>query len=223
MSPGIQLCSVHSRAAPSGSSSLRAPQLLAASYAGQFTTSGVLVEKDGQRFVNCASHGFSPGKEDVFHPNADGVHFGRVVRRLENTDMALIELQPDIQYTNQMFQNSINNHPPTFTSIRGANADDGDRLRRYETLYMDTPYIGTVEGVYLGMRLDVIPSDQPGHPVRWVTSSWMWFEDLGTATTVTDGMSGSVIWDSEGCVVSFLRLHGQAAGGRNCILGTASV
>jgi len=138
-------------------------------------------------------------------------------------DGALKNVQPSISYTNQTFQNSINNQAPTLASFRGANADEKDCLRRYDTLYMDSPHSGILEGVYLGMRLDVIPSDEPGHPVRWVTSSWTWFEDLSSAPTIADGLSGSIIWDSEGRVVSLLRFHGQAAGGRNCILGAAAV
>lgn len=73
----------------------------------RLTSSGIAVRRpNGDNFVTVASHSFPPGREDVFHPQqSPNVEvMGRVVERLGQTDIALMNFKPGLSYATDLFK-----------------------------------------------------------------------------------------------------------------------
>lgn len=80
------------------------------------TTSGVAVgsiKDPAEKYVTVAAHGFPLGDEAVYHPSiSGGRRIGTIQKRLQNTDIALMKLEPGLHYRNQTFETPLQGIPP---------------------------------------------------------------------------------------------------------------
>src|SRR5204862_6985598 len=93
-------------------------------------------------------------------------------------------------------------------------------LEQSEALYLDNPFTGFMEGMYITFSLRRVPSDEPVAKFPWVVQLWLWAGQGNT--TVKDGSCGSVVTDEEGRAVCFYRFvdeKGFAIGVAATVLG----
>lgn len=166
-----------------------------------YTTSGILVkDSNGDTFVTVADHGFPLGEETVYHPGPSGQVVGDVVHRIGGTDIALVRLGDGLRYTNETFANP---RWPSAKAIREIR--NFERMRVYDSVYMDNPFTGYCEGQYLGTRFTRMPADELDlgyHP--WAFQQWIYLGQ-GMIMEPTEGSCGSPILDEDGQIVCFFR------------------
>lgn len=68
-------------------------------------TSGVMLQNGAERRMTAANHGFPDG-QDVYHPHPLGRRIGQIVTRHPNWDIALLQLDPSIAFTNKRYLES---------------------------------------------------------------------------------------------------------------------
>ncbi|EEQ33426.1 hypothetical protein McanMca71_001413 [Microsporum canis] len=163
------------------------------------TTAGIFVEDAHKTiFLTVASHGFPTANSAVFHPQTNGRHIGDVSKRIEDSGISLVKLKEDVKFENHSFQSDIEPHGVMLKSIK-----DPFAVRRFETISMDTPFSGPVDGQFLTVNMVSFP-EKNCKARRWVKQGWVWFgqdpKDIPPA-----GSCGSAIWDSEGNIICFFR------------------
>jgi hypothetical protein len=133
------------------------------------TTSGVLVKNSqGESFMAVASHGFPNGDLQVRHPKPDSSVIGEVTKRIGDTDIALVKLQADISFTNETFQNDLEPNGVFLPGIR-----DPFAMRRFDTISMNNPYTGLIDGQFLAVSLNRMPTNAHEEH-QWVMQAWKW-------------------------------------------------
>lgn len=66
------------------------------------TSAGVLVQNGGARLMTSACHGF-PTSDEVYHPSPTGRRIGQIVQRFPAWDIALVQLDPSISFSNRRY------------------------------------------------------------------------------------------------------------------------
>jgi hypothetical protein len=164
------------------------------------TTSGVLVKNHvGDEYIMVAGHGFPLGEERVYYPSPNGVAIGDVVCRLGNSDIALARLRLGFSYQNESFENTTTSKSSVLNQIR-----DPFELRYPELLYMDNPFIGYAEGMWIATERLRVPSDEDVEVLNWVRHEWLWMGQ-GLVKEPVEGSCGSPVWDEDGNLVLFFR------------------
>ncbi|GAM33385.1 hypothetical protein TCE0_004r00242 [Talaromyces pinophilus] len=163
------------------------------------TTSGVLVEDhEGAVYMTAASHGFPYDETEVYHPNPNGQIIGHVVRRLADTNIALVKLCDDIKFENRTFQSD---DEPDGVLLKGIR-DPYERWR-YDALSMENSFTGLIDAQFLGVnRIRVTTSDLTEH--LWVNQLWAWSGQDPDKYPVAESC-GSAIYDQDGNIVAFFR------------------
>ena len=161
------------------------------------TTSGVLVEnRNKERFITVASHGFSPSRELVFHPDDAGQPIARVYKRRTDSDLAIVSLSSNCVYVNQTLDCVTEDEsfrPGTkVTGIR-----DVMQMPFYEEITINSPFSGFCTGVHIGMEVQPMPSDFPVVPHKWCTSDW-WY--------IGNGIFFSFFFNFKSCLMSIYNL-----------------
>jgi methyl coenzyme M reductase gamma subunit len=108
------------------------------------------VKKGGEHYVTVACHGSPGADKSVHHPiyssNEDTTKIGEVVKQVSGTDIGLARLRPGIAYTNELFSNQLL-RKQTVQDIR-----DNQALFQSEAIYMDNPFTGFFEGMFVVRR-----------------------------------------------------------------------
>ena len=67
------------------------------------STAGVLLrDNHGHQRLTASNHGFLDSR-DIFHPTEHGSHVGEIIERYPHLDIALVELDPAIRFTNSVY------------------------------------------------------------------------------------------------------------------------
>ncbi|KAG6354462.1 hypothetical protein INS49_004479 [Diaporthe citri] len=174
------------------------------------TTSGVQVENSaGDRFMTAASHGIGVN-ERVWQIASQGMQklLGKAVQEISFTDVSLVQLEQDIIFTNETFENSAG-EVPRFTRLFG---EDPTRDRIVGgNCYLNSPYTGNMDGVVV---MNSIKLERSSHPtedaLRYVLYNWAYMgqeEGDPDKERPPDGTCGSVIWDDDGVLLGFYRYY----------------
>lgn len=182
------------------------------------TTSGVLVkDPQGHQFMTAASHGVGPDETLFQRLPLDGARIvGRAVLEISFTDIALIKLADNREFTNELFEEpaGIDSGPQhRLTRLWGESPDD--TMQILDTVYMNSPFVGLEEAVLCGVnaKLHQEPTDHPVEKeLEYSVMSWYW---SGQDAHFAASLCGNAIWDQEGRVVGFFRygvVEGQNRG-----------
>lgn len=168
------------------------------------TTSGVLVQNSaGDRFMTGASHGIGES-EQVGQAGRSDKMIGKAVVDISWTDISLVELNKDVKYVNETFENS-GGGVPNFTRL----VTSEDKFE-WSSCSLNSPYTGHMEGSVVAKSVRFESSAQY-HPtqdsLRYVVYNWSFMgqeEDNHDKTRPPDGTCGSVIWDNDkGVILGF--------------------
>ena len=169
-------------------------------------SSGILVvNKHGEPFVTVASKCFTQDGA-VYHPKpTTGTIIGKVVDTLGDTDLSLVRLNKELQYTNETF--GALSRPAT--KIIGINSGMPPSLCIGDGLIMENPFSGFCEATFMGPGGSV---EGIGEDTKIVKHLWL---EIENGSAPIDGSCGSPILDGEGRVVSFFRflLHSDGRTG----------
>lgn len=179
------------------------------------TTSGVQVENSaGNRFMTAASHGIGY-KESVWQIASSSIAshgnkklLGRAVQEISFTDVTLVELEEDITFSNETFENSAG-EVPRFTRLFG---EDPTNDRTADgNCYLNSPYTGSMDGVVVMNSVKLETSSHPTEDaLRYVLYNWAYMgqeEGNPDKERPPDGTCGSVIWNDDGVLLGFYRYY----------------
>lgn len=77
------------------------------------TTSGALIQdSSGKSYMTAASHGF-PSRDQVFHLRANERPIGSIVKTIDYTDIALVQLDDTETFMNETFESLADDIPAT--------------------------------------------------------------------------------------------------------------
>lgn len=145
----------------------------------------------------------------MYHPTPSGRVVGEVERRLGETDIALLNLDPGLTYSNEIFAS-----PGTTTGrvVRGIR--NWRDMQLYSPIYMENPFTGYAEGQFLGVQYKRLPANEPAPLLPWVFQTWLYMGQ-GSLEEPMDGSCGSVVVNKEGFALCFFRwkdLDGHSIG-----------
>lgn len=107
-----------------------------------FVSSGVLVQdRTGDKYMIISSNGFPPGTT-VYQPDNDGHRVGETTAYVLNTALALVKLDDGIEFTNELFQNTV--VPGLSTRLK--NLARGNSVPTNSDIFLDTAFTGYMEG-----------------------------------------------------------------------------
>ncbi|OIW30892.1 hypothetical protein CONLIGDRAFT_700504 [Coniochaeta ligniaria NRRL 30616] len=154
------------------------------------TTTGVLVkDRDGKRFMTAAAQGFPAAcGSNVYHPDPRSRVIGKLATRLDQTDIALVELKEQESFLNVTFKNADTPAPVQLGRLLPRN-----NLRRFDSMWIDSPDTGSIEGTLIATAMTRIPPDD-GHALlptqAWVNTTWSY---MGQDADLPEGMCGSAM------------------------------
>lgn len=168
-----------------------------------FTSSGVQVQdRNGYRYMTCAAHRF-PYDGRVFHPNSSGQKIGTLITEITHTDIALVQLDKQIAFTNEVFQNTVTPGPPI--QLQRFNTEEVIRDKPGDEIYINSPFTGYIEGTRGILSTCRVPSDDLREPEQWWIQTRWDYMGQGSSNSLADGICGSAIWNNEGNVLGFFR------------------
>ena len=157
-----------------------------------------------------AGHGFPLGEERVYHPSSNGIAIADIEYRLGYSSIALARLRPGFSYQNESFENTTTSKSSALNQIRRP-----FELKYPQFLYMDNPFTGYAEGLWIATERLRVPSVPD---LTWLRREWMWMGQ-GLVEEPAEGSCGSPVWDEDGNLVLFFRFvisegpeSGQAVG-----------
>jgi hypothetical protein len=174
-------------------------------------TSGVLV-KDcrGNEYTTVAGRGYPLGEDRVYHSSSNSIAIADIERCLGHSDIALTRLRPGFSHQNESFKNTTKSRSSALRRIRSP-----FKLKCPEFLYMDNPFTGYAEGLWIATERLRVPSVPA---LTWLRREWMWMGQ-GLVEEPAEGSCGSPVWDEDGNLVLFFRFvisegpeSGQAVG-----------
>ena len=163
------------------------------------TTSGVCVKSpSGQQYITCATHGFPGGKgAEVFHPTSGAERIGCFVKQFWDSDIGLLELNPGLRYDRETFSTTEYLAKPFRKLVNSFTLRIGD------TIHLNTPVNGHIEGVILKIDVLRLPQDEPADPTEYIVGHCTYFGN--GSDTLFDGCGGGAIWTDEFDVVGQFR------------------
>ena len=176
------------------------------------TTSGVLITNPANDvFMIGASHGIG-NDESVFQEMPDGETrlIGKAVQEISFTDVAVIQLEKGVEFVNEPFENSVG-VVPKFKRLLGE--VENDELKPLDTLFLNSPYTGNMEGMFVASSFRPETTGRRPHRtevgIEFITYQWFYtgqVEESGWKE-LPDGMCGSAIWNDEGVITGFFQYH----------------
>ncbi|KAM5345060.1 hypothetical protein ACJ41O_010922 [Fusarium nematophilum] len=179
------------------------------------TTSGVMVKNSiGDRFITAASHGIGE-EETIFQSiTVDQKRLvGKAIHEITFTDVAIVKLNDDIQFVNELFENESGT-VTQMTRLLGEN--QGDELKMTSMVFINSPFTGSMEGSIV-MKSAKIEHEPPIHPaeesLRYVLYNWIFVgqvdgsEDPVGPHVPPDGTCGSIILDDQNRAVGFFQYY----------------
>lgn len=122
------------------------------------TTSGVLVRDNlGFKYMTVASHGF-PFGDRAFHPVVGGSDIGKVIIELTHTDVALVQLHQNVEFVNEVFENSVCEGMP---AVQLKSLVPSHQIQIGSFVSLDSPFTGFIEGTTGAPAKLRVPSDDP--------------------------------------------------------------
>lgn len=170
------------------------------------TTSGVIVKNfAGDKFMTAAAHGIGED-ETVYQTLPDGTirSLGKAVHEITNTDVALIQLDPGVQFVNETFEDNLG-RVPRFTRLLGE--DPHETMDSIFDVYLDSPFTGRIDGVRMVSSVPI-----PDEPLPHAVYDWLYvggMESSGFDNEPPDRICGSAIWNDEGVISGFFRYYFQ--------------
>jgi hypothetical protein len=168
------------------------------------TTSGVIVKNiAGDRFMTADAHGI--GEDETVHqilPDGAIRPLGKAVQQVTDTDVALVQLNPGVQFVNETFEDH-HGFTPRFTRLFGEHSDD--LMNSIDNVYLDSPFTGRIDGVRTISSIR-IPDERLPH----VAYEWAYVggeENGGIDYEAPDRICGSAIWNDNGVIVGFFRYY----------------
>ncbi|KAF8455529.1 hypothetical protein BGX38DRAFT_1167345 [Terfezia claveryi] len=165
------------------------------------TTAGIALRNGHQRRVTLANHGFQESL-DVYHPSPHGAKIGTIVARYEPLDLALMELEPHVRFTNGNYFAAT--PPKRLCSIWSIKAGDVYSADGFST--------GVVDCVARSRSLFRPANNLQDYPVLY--REWQIytvFSTFGvTGSTVVEGICGAPLVDEEGNVGGFFRFSDKS-------------
>ncbi|KAF8436461.1 hypothetical protein BGX38DRAFT_1214488 [Terfezia claveryi] len=167
----------------------------------QSTTIGIALRNGHQWRMTLANHGFQESL-DVYHPSPHGAKIGTIVAQYEPLDLALMELEPHVRFTNGNYFAAT---PPqrlcSIWSIKAADvySADGfstrvvDCVARSRSLFRPTNNLQDYPVLYREWQIYTV------------------FSTFGvTGSTVVKGICGAPLVDEEGNVGGFFRFSDKS-------------
>lgn len=160
------------------------------------TTSGIMLQNGTQRRMTAANQGFQDG-QDVYHPHPLGRRIGQIMTRQLDRDIALVQLDPSIEFTNARYFEAPSAQRLTPTEELMA----GDW---FEVDGITTGRIDLCARIITHYRSTALPTPTQINPMGWETE--VGFSSFGPGGAgVTDGVCGAPIVDRDGRVAGFFR------------------
>lgn len=163
------------------------------------TTSGVCVKSpSGRQYITCATHGFPGGKgAEVYHPTAGAERIGCFVKQFWDSDIGLLELNPSLRYDRETFSTTEYLAKPFRKLVNSFSLRIGD------TIHLNTPVNGHIEGTILKIDVLRLPQDEPADSTEYIVGHCAYFGN--GSETLFDGCCGGAIWTDEFDVVGQFR------------------
>lgn len=163
-----------------------------------FSTSGICVATPlGGKHITVASHGFHCIGDEVYHPDVTGTVIGTVEHQMSDSDVSLVKLHPNLQYSRETFS-AVNYKAQPFRQL-----GDAHKVKVGDTLHMNTPFNGHCMGICVRIDVMKIPVDEPVNSWEYVTSLFGYCGNGAEELFV--GCCGGVIWTDEFDVVGQFR------------------
>jgi hypothetical protein len=161
------------------------------------TTAGILVrDNHGNQRLTVSNHGFLYGNE-VFHPSNNGVQIGVIDERWESLDIALVKLNPSVEFTNDTY----------FEARRPRRLLRSQEIPQGTFFSIDGMSTGLVYMQAQGLSLDIPPRPQNGTNVTFVKLRI--YRCFGAMAAVPrDGVCGAALVEDdseEGGVAGFFQ------------------
>ncbi len=165
------------------------------------TTSVLLKDEVSNEFMTAASHGFPAGcGTQVFHAlPSNGRKIGELIREVPHTDVALVKLRDTESFSNVTFQNDDTPQPIQLKKLVWT-----QERRTGDTVYIDSPDTGCIEGTFMKTSFQAVPSDDGSPEQHWVFTAWC-YGGQDSAINLPEGMCGSAIWSKDGDVWGFFK------------------
>ena len=182
------------------------------------STSGVMVKNaSGHCFMTAASHGIGQD-ETVFqsHPGGNQKRvLGKAIHRISLTDVAIVRLNDDIPFENELFQ-ADQGGSTRVTRLLGENQGDSQHVG--SLVVLNSPFTGKLEGCVAMLSVKIERSEQlpvqqakeEEDEVRYISYTWIYTGQAeGAANPIipADGTCGSVILDEGNRAVGFFQYH----------------
>lgn len=188
------------------------------------TTAGVCVrDKHGNEFMTVASHGIGNTSRICYPPPGTQRTFGSPILEVPYTDIALVKLHDDVNFSNQTFDNP-EGVTPIFSHLQGENQNDNIIDQGlYTSVFMNNPWTGYLDGQLVASSVRMLAPEYRGEEgLEWVRYDWSFQGDDGTVQSPPSAC-GSAVWNDRGKILGFYQFHiveGQLAG--FCVSGSAS-
>ncbi|KAI0972609.1 hypothetical protein F4678DRAFT_478490 [Xylaria arbuscula] len=138
-----------------------------------------------------------------------GIHPGRsigeAVLELSFTDISLVNLENDITFVNETFEN-ISGDSPKFSRL----ATSEDKFV-FDLCFLNSPYTGNMEATMLGKSVRMEKSIHPTEDgLRYIIYNWCYAGQMeGNEDHVCppDGTCGSAIWNDDGVITGFYHYY----------------
>lgn len=172
-------------------------------------TAGMAVQNAaGEKFMTAPSHAFTVPEEEVFHPDNNGRRVGVCDRYLDDSDIALIKLDPSVTFAETTFEDEAQRG----TAMPITGYADLDRVTIGDQLVMSNPFSGFCTAMHLGIRFQLrIPTDEPVPKLDWHRFGLSY---LGNGLTEPlDGSCGTIVQHQKtGDAVSIFRFVERRTG-----------
>jgi hypothetical protein len=127
------------------------------------TSSGVVVQdRNSNKYLTVATHGFPPARRDVYPPTSEGSIIGEVHSVLGDSDISLVGSRPGIFYASETFGHEMKS-ATKLTALRGPAG-----LQMGDILTMENSFSGYCEGMFVEAIWKALPVDENRQVVPWV-------------------------------------------------------
>ena len=167
------------------------------------TTAGLYLQKDNKQCLTVSNHGF-PHSPEVYHPGPLGRRIGQIVDRRPAWDIAFVELDPSINFSNESY----------FQAPKPSRMIRRDELRAGEWFEVDGHSTGRID-ICMDKKTFIpfpIPFLVPSGTLEIKIPAARWkVENVGSlfgavGNSIRTGICGAPIVDKDGRVVGFFHL-----------------
>ena len=164
-----------------------------------------------------AAHRFAPGPSNVYHPKTTGQRIGKIGKVLGTSDVALFKLKAGLKYSDTTFSSEDYKVSPfyarlilqlfleqlLYSSIH--HSMDLSQVRHRRSLVFGHPLVIAYTQRWpnarkplctlLGVRLGLIPADEPGQEHQYIMGTVIKFG--GNADQILPGFCDAYVWTDD--------------------------